>query len=66
MHLQVNGDDTTLPDGATVATLLERMGVGLGWVVVEHNGEPLERATGGAVVLVEGDVLEVIRAVAGG
>ena len=53
-------------DGVTVAGLVEQLGLGGGWVVVERNGEPVDRALMAATVLGEGDVLEIGRAVAGG
>ncbi|HUR77396.1 MAG TPA: sulfur carrier protein ThiS [Acidimicrobiales bacterium] len=56
----------TLPDGATVTELL----AGLGWaqrtVAVEHNGDALLRSEHASVVLRDGDVLEIVKAVAGG
>ena len=42
----------------------------LGWakrtVAVEHNGNALLRSEHGSVVLHDGDVLEIVKAVAGG
>ncbi|HVU71723.1 MAG TPA: sulfur carrier protein ThiS, partial [Mycobacteriales bacterium] len=62
----VNGTERVLDDGLTVTALVESLGLGTGWVVVERNGEPVDRALMGSTVLAEGDVLEVVRAVAGG
>jgi sulfur carrier protein len=42
------------------------MGLGVGWVVVERNGTALLRSETERTVLEDGDVLEVVRAVAGG
>ncbi len=64
--LTVNGDDVTLRDGSTVLDLLAHLGLGAAWVLVERNGEPVERARLATTVLVEGDRLELVRAVAGG
>ncbi len=47
-------------------TLISRFGLQVGSVVVEHNGRALVRAEVTEVVLVEGDRVELVRAVAGG
>ena len=62
----VNGDDVSLPDGATVDDLLAHLELGGKWVLVERNGEPVERRDLGTTVLDDGDRLELVRAVAGG
>jgi len=61
-----NGDPVSLPGGATVGDLLRAMGLGANWVLVERNGAPVRRVDLGTTVLVEGDQLELVRAVAGG
>ena len=66
MLVRVNGSDTELPDGTTLPALLESLGLGVGWVVVERNGTALLRSETAATVLADGDVLEIVRAVAGG
>jgi len=66
MTVVVNGESRALPPGSTAGDLVREMGLGTGWVVVERNGAALLRSEVDAVVLSEGDVLEVIRAVAGG
>lgn len=66
VELLVNGKPVDLPDGATVADLLGRMELGSRWVVVERNGEPVDRRDHAGVVLADGDRLEIVRAVAGG
>jgi sulfur carrier protein len=67
-HVEVvaNGKPVELADGATVVDLLERLGLGARWVVVEHNGKPVERVRMAATTLADGDRLELVRAVAGG
>lgn len=62
----VNGAARDVPVGMTVAELLTELGLGVGWVVVEHNGTALLRKEVEATVLAAGDVLELVRAVAGG
>ena len=66
MVVAVNGDDTQVVDGATVADLLHQLGLGEKWVVVERNGEPVERRTVATTTLAAGDRIELVRAVAGG
>ena len=66
MVVTANGHPIVLPDGATVATLIDRMGLTGRVVVVERNGEPVDRRAAGATALSEGDRCEVVRAVAGG
>ena len=65
MNIVANGKSRAVDDGCTIAGFLQSLGWKPQWVVVEHNGEPLER-TRYDVVLREGDRLEVVRAVAGG
>ena len=66
VRVTANGDEVDLPDGAALTDLLERLCLGQKWVVVERNGEPVERAAMSAVTLADGDRLEIVRAVAGG
>jgi sulfur carrier protein len=61
-----NGDPVEVADGSTVDDLLAAMGLGGKWVLVERNGEPVERRHLSTTVLAEGDRLELVRAVAGG
>jgi thiamine biosynthesis protein ThiS len=62
----VNGKDERLQDGDTVSALLERLGLGARYALVERNGEAVERARYDEVRLEEGDRLVVARPVAGG
>jgi sulfur carrier protein len=66
MNVRVNGSDRVLPDGTTLPDLLTSLGLGTGWVVVERNGVALLRSETERTVLEDGDVLEIVRAVAGG
>ncbi|MGH9280626.1 MAG: sulfur carrier protein ThiS [Acidimicrobiales bacterium] len=66
MKVTANGDPVDLPDGATVAELLDELGLGGRWVLVERNGEPVARADYASTVLADADRLELVRAVAGG
>ena len=66
MRVLANGDPVELPEGATVEDLLAALGLGGKWVIVERNREPVARTDLGVTVLVEGDQIELVRAVAGG
>jgi sulfur carrier protein len=62
----VNGRRYELEQGETVAALLERLGLGSRYALVERNGEPVERDRYPEVELASGDRLVVARPVAGG
>ncbi len=62
----VNGREHELESGETVERLLERLGLGGRFALVERNGEPVERARYGDTALASGDALVVARPVAGG
>jgi sulfur carrier protein len=66
MDVTVNGKRRDVGEGSTVAQLIEALGYGQRQVVVERNGEPVERARFDEIALQEGDKVEVVRAVAGG
>ncbi len=66
MRVTVNGAEREVADGTTLPALLAEMGLGVGWVVVERNGTALLRSETERTVLADGDVLEIVRAVAGG
>ena len=66
MNVRVNGADRDLPDGTTLPALLRDLGLAAGWVVVERNGAALTKSEAEATTLEDGDVLELVRAVAGG
>jgi thiamine biosynthesis protein ThiS len=62
----VNGKQHELEAGETLALVLERLGLGGRYALVERNGEAVERARYEQVELAEGDELVVARPVAGG
>lgn len=66
MNVLVNGREVELPGGATVAVLLEVLGIAGPYALVERNREPIERDRYGELVLEEGDAVVVARPVAGG
>jgi thiamine biosynthesis protein ThiS len=62
----VNGREHAVEPGETVARLLDRLGLGGRFALVERNGEPVERDLYAEVELASGDRLVVARPVAGG
>jgi thiamine biosynthesis protein ThiS len=62
----VNGREQAVERGETVARLLDRLGLGGRFALVERNGEPVERERYAEVELASGDRLVVARPVAGG
>ncbi len=66
MIVVANGDPVELAEGATVADLLDALGLAAKWVVAERNGEPVNRREVAETRLADGDRIELVRAVAGG
>jgi len=66
MIVTANGDEIEVHEGATVADLLEQLGLGKRVLVVERNGDPVPRDARDSTGLRAGDRLELVRAVAGG
>ena len=66
MRVTVNGSPREVADGTTLVQLVEELGLHVGAVVVEHNGTALLRSEVTGATLADGDVLELVRAVAGG
>ena len=66
MRVTANGKPYEVPVGTTVAAFVRSRDLDPRYVVVERNGEPLERTRYEEVALSHGDRLEVVRAVAGG
>jgi sulfur carrier protein len=66
MRVTANGTAYDVDTGTTVVGVIRSRGLDPTVVVVEHNGEALERSRYGATRLAEGDRLELVRAVAGG
>ena len=61
-----NGKRYAISAGTTIAGFIRQRQLDPRFVVVEYNGEPLERARYEDVRLADGDQLELVRAVAGG
>jgi sulfur carrier protein len=66
MRVTANGRDFDLAAPVTVAEFIRARDLDPRFVVVERNGEPLERRRYDSVPLEDGDRLELVKAVAGG
>jgi thiamine biosynthesis protein ThiS len=66
MTLTINGEASVVPDGLTVAALVQHLGMKGDRVAVERNREIVARDQWAQVVLGEGDRLEIVHFVGGG
>ncbi len=66
MDIILNGQTHQVPEGATVATLLQRLGVDGRRVAVEVNVTIIKRSTYETTVLRDGDRVEIVHLVGGG
>jgi len=64
--VRVNGDERSLSAGATIAGLLEELGLGGKRVAVERNRAVVPRARHAETTLSDGDQLELVTFVGGG
>ena len=64
--VRVNGEEIRLPEGASVASVLEQLKVSTPRVAVERNREIVPKAEYAKTRLEAGDVLEVVEFVGGG
>jgi sulfur carrier protein len=65
MRLTVNGEPQDVPDSATVAALLQHLGLS-GPVAVERNSQVIPRAEHETVELESEDIIEIVHFVGGG
>lgn len=66
MRVVVNGEERTLDEGVTLTGLLTGLGLNAGPIVVQRNGDIVERARMDQVTLGDGDQIELVRFVGGG
>ena len=66
MELMINGETRQLPEGMTVAQLLEEMALAGKRLAVEVNREIVPRSTFDTRRLQPGDQVEIVRAIGGG
>ncbi len=66
MRVIANGKPRPIEEGWTVADFITSLGSDPRYVIVELNGEALERNRFAEVLMADDDRIEVVRAVAGG
>ncbi|MEO8432563.1 MAG: sulfur carrier protein ThiS [Acidobacteriota bacterium] len=64
--VRVNGEELRLPEGSSVASVLDRLAIATPRVAVERNREIVPKASYATTALAPGDVLEVVEFVGGG
>ncbi len=64
--ISINGEPRQLPTHATIATVIDQMGLTGKRIALERNGEIVPRSTFGTQHLFESDKLEIVVAVGGG
>lgn len=66
MEIKVNGDTVSLPEGSSIISLLEHLGMTEGRIAVEVNTHIVPRSLHGSTVLNAGDAVEIVHAIGGG
>jgi sulfur carrier protein len=66
MRVTANGREFEVAPGTTVSAFIRSRDLDPRYVVVERNGQPVERPRYEDLTLDDGDRLELVRAVAGG
>ena len=66
MEIHVNDECRQVPEGTTVAQLLDEMQMQPRYVAVERNLQLIPRATHAECILNDGDRLEIVTLVGGG
>ena len=66
MRIELNGEAHVIADGATVASLLERLALAGRRLAVEVNGEVVPRGRHAEHALADGDRVEIVHAIGGG
>ena len=66
MHLIVNGSSFEVPDGATIAHLIDLMQLAGKRLAVELNGQIVPRSAHPQTVLRADDRVEIVQAIGGG
>ncbi len=66
MQIRVNGELIQIPEGMTVADLLQQRGLSPRYLAVERNLELVPRQHHAECILREGDQLEIVTLVGGG
>ncbi len=64
--VQVNGENRETPEGTTVLTLLDQLGLNAGRVAIEYNLQILPKTKWPETRIIPGDRLEIVQFVGGG
>ena len=66
MQLTINGEAREVPEGLSLAGLLQHLELTEGLVAIERNREVVPRREHASVFVQAGDVLEIVQFVGGG
>ena len=66
MTVTINGERRDIPDGLSVAALLDHLGMSTGRVAVERNLDILPRAQWQGTIVQSNDSFEIVHFVGGG
>lgn len=66
IHITVNGETRELPQGSTLAQLIESLQLQGKRFAVERNNEIVPKSTLAEVILQDADKLEIVQAIGGG
>lgn len=66
MRITINGDTRDIPDGLTVAALLDHLGLNSGRVAIERNRDILPRSAWPETMVQPNDSFEIVQFVGGG
>ena len=66
ISVTVNGEPRTIAAGASIAAMLQEIGIDPRKVAVEHNLEVVRRSTLGELAVSDGDAFEIVHFVGGG
>ena len=66
VRIVLNGEEREVPEGTTVAALVDAVGIDRRYVAVERNLEIVPRARHEETLLAPGDRIEIVTMVGGG
>ena len=66
IQIQINSEDRQIPDGTSMAQLIQMLDLGDQRIAVEVNEELVPRSTFGGHLLTDKDRVEIIQAIGGG
>lgn len=66
MRILLNGEPRDALTGQTLGSLVDSIGLERAWVVAERNSEVPSRADWDAILLEDGDQIELVRFMGGG